>query len=236
MALYAISDTHLSFSSQKSMTVFGGRWLDYENKLKTNWLETVGTEDWVVIPGDISWGMSLEESLEDFRFLAALPGRKIIGKGNHDYWWSTLKKLNSFAAERGLGGIYFLHNNAYLCGDLVVCGTRGWFVEEGALGPPEDYKVLLREAGRLRASIAEAKKIQTANPGSKIRLFLHYPPIYGDYFCPEIMEVLEEEGIERCYYGHIHTASAPRIVRKYKGIEFALISADYLNFKPVLVE
>ncbi len=224
MALYVIGDPHLSISTGKKMDIFGG-WEDYEQRLETNWKALVEQEDTVVVAGDISWCMDMEEGLEDFRFLDSLPGRKIILKGNHDYWWATKKKADDFFAKHSLGTLNILHNNAYECVNIAICGTRGWFfdAEDDA-----DKKIVLREAGRLRMSIAEAKKT-----GKEPVVFLHYPPITQDRKCDEIYDVLLEEGIRRCYYGHLHSYSHQTAFCGEKdGIEFYLISADYLRFIP----
>lgn len=154
MALYVIADIHLSLSTGKTMDIFGG-WVDYEQRLEKNWRRVVEEDDTVVIPGDVSWSMTLEEGLEDFKFLDSLPGRKILMKGNHDYWWSTKKKADDFFTANSLTTLNILHNNAYTCGNLAVCGTRGWFFDAEE---DSDKKIILREAGRLRTSIQEAKK------------------------------------------------------------------------------
>ncbi len=224
MALYAIGDTHLSLSTGKKMDIFGG-WEDYEIRLKANWERLVGPDDTVVIPGDISWCMTLEEGLEDFRFLDSLPGRKIILKGNHDYWWSTKKKADEFFEENSLNSLHILHNNAYTCGDIALCGTRGWFFDAEK---DNDRKIILREAGRLRMSIAAAKQT-----GKEPVVFLHYPPLSADRKCDEIYNVLVEEGIKRCFYGHLHSYSHLTAFNGVSdGILFRLISADYLGFCP----
>lgn len=228
MSLFAISDTHLSFGTDKPMDVFKG-WENYEEKLKNNWEAIVSDDDIVVIPGDITWGMSMEEALEDFKFIDRLPGQKIILKGNHDYWWSTKRKADLFFQNNGITTIQILNNNAYKAGSLALCGSRGWFFDSAKQA---DEKIIRREAGRLRASIQEAEKIG----GEKIA-FLHYPPIAGGQVCEEIMNELVEGGVTRCYYGHLH---GPSIAYSFNssmfGIEFRLISGDYLNFCPKLIE
>ena len=188
MALFAIADTHLSLNTNKSMNVFNG-WDDYVERLEQNWRALVTDEDTVVIAGDISWGMSLEQAQLDFAFLNSLPGKKLIFKGNHDYWWTTRRKMDRFFEENGFHTLRIVHNDAVAVGDYAVCGTRGWFfdAEEDA-----DKLVLLREAGRLRASIKAAKET-----GLTPVVFLHYPPRYADQVCDEILSVLYEEGIER---------------------------------------
>ncbi len=227
MALYVIADTHLSVSGEKSMEVFAG-WQDYMLRLAENWKKIITSADTVVIAGDVSWGMTLKQALEDFHLLNQLPGTKLLLKGNHDYWWETKTKLDRFLAEQGLSTLRILFNDACRVGDIAVCGTRGWFYDSGE---PADRKVLLREAGRLRLSIQAAKKL-----GGEPVVFLHYPPLSKVQRCPELLEVLRQEGVRRCYYGHLHAQSAYHaLTGPCEGIRFQLISADFLSFCPVLV-
>ena len=227
MSVFAIADLHLSFSADKPMNIFGG-WHDYTVRLETAWRKLVKDGDFVVLPGDISWAMSLEEAKADFTFIHALPGTKFIMKGNHDYWWNTAKKMNDSMSENGFSSIRIIHNNAEIADNFAICGTRGWFYD---LTDSADKKVLNREVGRLRMSIEAAKKT-----GAEPVVFLHYPPLYGEYRCDEIMDVLIEYGIKRCYYGHLHAQSHKKAVTGLQeGIEFRLISADYLKFIPELV-
>lgn len=228
MSLFAIADTHLSLGTDKPMDIFKG-WSGYVDKLKENWESAVTDSDTVVIAGDISWGMSLEGALEDFSFIDSLPGQKIILKGNHDYWWTTMKKMDTFLSQHDIKTIRFLHNNTITVGNIAVCGSRGWFfdAEESA-----DNKVLLREAGRLRTSINLAKET-----GLEPVVFLHYPPITQNMVCEEIYNVLLETGVKRCYYGHLHGPSMTRSINSVRdGIEFALISCDFLAFAPKMVQ
>ncbi len=229
MALFAIGDTHLSLGTDKPMTVFAG-WDNYVERLEENWRRLVSEKDTVVIAGDISWGMSLEQAKPDFVFLHSLPGRKLLFKGNHDYWWTTRRKMDTFFEENGLTSLRIVHNDAVVVdGNLAVCGSRGWFNEDGE---EADHTVLLREAGRLRASITAAKQT-----GLEPVVFLHYPPIFGGQRCEEILQVLAEESITRCYYGHVHSAG---IRMAFNGTENAteyhLISADALGFCPNLIQ
>ena len=227
MSLFAIGDTHLSFGTDKPMDVFHG-WDNFEKKLQKNWQAVVGDDDTVVIPGDITWGMTLEEALEDFKFIDALPGKKIILKGNHDYWWSTKKKADTFFEKNGINSISILNNNAYRVGDYALCGSRGWFFDSGKQA---DKKVLLREASRLRTSIECAAELS----GERIA-FLHYPPIAGGQVCEEICNELIKGGVTRCYYGHLHGQSASFAFNSEMfGIQFRLVSADFLEFCPKLV-
>lgn len=228
MSIYAIGDTHLSFSTDKPMDIFGG-WTDYVYRIEKNWRTVVKDEDTVVIPGDISWAMSLEGAEEDFRFLHCLPGRKIILKGNHDYWWTTKKKMDTFLQEKGFDSIEILHNNAFRVGDFTVCGSRGWFYDAQT---GLDKKVIAREAARIDRSIEEGKKL-----GGELIVFLHYPPLSQEQKCDEIMEVLIKHGIKRCFYGHLHGSSCLYAVQnEVDGIEFSLVSADFLQFCPRIIE
>lgn len=228
MSLFVLGDLHLSLGEDKPMDVFAG-WSDYVGRLEENWKKLVTDEDTVVIAGDISWAMKLEETLTDFRFINGLPGKKLFLKGNHDYWWSTKRKMDAFLEENGLDTISILFNNAYRVGEYAVCGTRGWFLENDT---PEDVKVLNREVGRLKMSIEEALKL-----GGEPVVFLHYPPYYRGVECPEIMDVLSEYGIKKCYYGHIHGKKNFRLAFEgiYKDVSFHLISCDRVSFMPVLV-
>ncbi len=226
MSLYAIADLHLSLGAKKPMDIFDG-WQDYMARLEANWRACVRPEDTVVIPGDISWGMTFEEARPDFAFLEALPGTKVLMKGNHDYWWSTMAKMRAFFAEQGFSTLHFVHNSAFAAEGRCVCGTRGWFCDSKG-----DKKVLLREAGRLDTSLREAEK-----QGLPPLVFLHYPPIYQDFSCTEITAVLAAHGVVRCYYGHLHGRACRYAVEgEHGGVDYRLISADHLRFKPLLIE
>ena len=223
MALYAIGDTHLSFGSNKPMDVFGSGWTGYVERLRQGF-EIVAPEDTVVLCGDLSWGMSLEEAREDFAFLNALPGKKLILKGNHDYWWTTAAKMERFFRENGFDSLAILHNNCRLYGDTALCGTRGWFYEEDR--GEHSAKIFNRELLRLEASLKAA--------GEREKLcFLHYPPVYQGYRCREIMDLLERYGVKRCCYGHLHGGSHRLAVSGPLGnVAYQLVSADYLGFRP----
>ncbi len=224
MALYAIGDTHLSLSVQKPMEVFGGAWTGYVDKLKKGF-GGLTEEDTVVLCGDLSWGMGLEESKADFAFLDALPGgRKLLLKGNHDYWWNTASKMERFFTENGFSTLKILHNNCYLYGDIALCGTRGWFYEETG-----SQKIFQRELIRLEASLKAA--------GEREKLcFLHYPPVYQGYTCPEIMKLLERYGVKRCFYGHLHGGSHRLAIEGARnGVDYRLVAADFVDFIPVKV-
>ncbi len=227
MSLFAIADTHLSFSCDKPMDIFRG-WQNFEQRLQKNWNAVVGEDDFVVIPGDISWGMNMDETLEDFRFLDSLNGTKIIMKGNHDYWWSTKSKTEKFFAENGIKSVKMLFNNAYRVGDYAVCGTRGWFFD---CEKDEEQKVLLREAGRLKMSLDEAEKL-----GGEPIIFLHYPPVSLTQTCSEIYDLVVNSPAKRCFYGHLHGPSVNWAFRGERdGVNFDLVSADFLEFCPKLL-
>lgn len=226
MALFAIADLHLSIGENKKMDKFSG-WEQYEQRIHDNWQAIVKPEDTVVIAGDISWAMKLSDTLPDFTFLHELPGRKLLMKGNHDYWWTTKKKMDDWLAANGLDDMSILFNNAFPYGDYAICGTRGWSYD----CPADEQTVLLREVGRLEASIEAGLAL-----GREPLVFLHYPPIYGDYVCEEIMEVLRRYEIRRCWYGHLHgMAGRKAFIGDADGIGMKLIAADYVKFVPQLI-
>lgn len=228
MALYTIADPHLSLSVDKPMDIFGG-WEDYHSRLAENWRNTVKDTDVVVLPGDISWAMSLEEALKDFQYLNSLPGQKYLLKGNHDYWWTTVTKLEKFFSEHGLTTLNIIHNNAAPFGDYAICGTRGWLIEGN---DSNDDKIVAREAQRLEVSIQAALTM-----GKTPLVFLHYPVLFGDGLSGKLIDVLLRYDVKECYYGHLH-GNACRIAMQgnYLGIDFKLVSADYLKFTPLLIK
>lgn len=224
MALFTLGDPHLSLGVNKPMDVFGGAWAGYVDKLAAGFRQ-VGPEDTVVLCGDISWGMSLEQAKPDFAFLDALPGkRKILLKGNHDYWWTTAAKMTRYFAENGFGTLKLLHNNCCFYGETALCGTRGWFYEEDREG--HNAKVFRREILRLETSLKAA--------GDHTKLcFLHYPPLYEGYTCPEILQLLEKYQVSACYYGHLHGGSHRLAIEGMRGgVDYHLVAADYLGFTP----
>lgn len=217
MAIYAIADLHLSFQVKKPMDVFGKDWIDYETKLKENWNNTVNNDDTVIIAGDISWATYLDQGLEDFKFIDSLNGHKIIVKGNHDYWWETITKMNNFLIKHDIKNIRFLHNNSFEVGDYIICGTKGYEMDE------KDEKIKNRETERLKNSLRSMK-----DKTKKLITVFHYPP-----FCNEVfMEILSEFNQERIIYGHIHGKNQNDYINK--GI-FSLVAVDYLNFMPLLI-
>lgn len=228
MSLFAIADTHLSLGTDKPMDVFGG-WADYVSRLEKNWNSVVNDNDYVVIAGDVSWAMNFDELKQDFDFINKLNGKKIILKGNHDFWWNTKKKIDKFIEENDFSFLQIIHNSAVKVGEFVVCGSRGWLFDSES---QQDLKVFNREMIRLKMSIDQAKQLQ----GEPI-VFLHYPPISSSECCYEILSLLKEEKISRCFYGHLHGLAAKMAINKnIDGIKFSLISADFLEFCPILIE
>ena len=227
MALYAIGDLHLCLGAEKPMDIFGGAWVDYMQKLKTG-MSVISPNDTTVLLGDLSWALGLDQAKEDFAWINEIPGRKIILKCNHDYWWSTAAKFRKFCDENEFSDMMILHNNHYEYEDVAICGTRGWFFEEDRSGV-HDEKVFKRELLRLEESLKSAGEKQ------KI-VFLHYPPRYKGYTCDEILEILARYDVRKCYYGHLHGASHGLAMEGlWDGIEYKLLSADRLNFQPACI-
>ncbi len=236
MALYVIGDLHLSLGVDKPMDVFGGAWIGYQEKIKES-LSALTTDDTLVLAGDTSWGMSLEQTAADFSFLESFPFRKILIKGNHDYWWTTAAKMQSFFDAQGYIRFEILHNNALAYNNIMLVGTRGWFLEEDRKGG-HNQKVFQRECMRLEASLREAAKriVDPPEEGEWAIAFLHYPPLYEGYRCDEIIEILKKYRVKRCYFGHLHGAVCARAIEGlYDGIDYRLVSADHLRFQPVRV-
>ena len=232
MALYALADLHLACAVDKPMDVFGGRWQDYMEKIQKRWQAVVSAEDTIVIGGDVSWGIDFREAKADFALLNRLPGHKIILKGNHDLWWDTMSKMRRFLDENGFQHIDFLHNNCYGYGDIGLCGTRGWFYEED-FKQQHNEKVFRRELLRLEASL---KAADAAGYREKY-CFLHYPPIYANFRCGEILALMQQYGVTRCIYGHLHSDSLRWAVEGMQdGIAFTLVSGDHVDFSPVLLK
>lgn len=227
MSLYAIADLHLSLSSGKPMNIFPG-WDNHVERLEKNWQTTVSPDDTVVVPGDISWAINFEEAKADFDFINRLNGHKVIMKGNHDYWWNSMAKMNRFLEENGFDTITIVHNNYYPYGEYGICGTRGWIKDTEE---PADAKVLAREAGRLEASIKAALA-----DGKKPIVFLHYPPIFANDYNREILDVLFRYDIKTCYYGHLHgNAHRYAVCGEVDGINYQLIAGDFVQFCPKFI-
>lgn len=227
MSIYAISDLHLSFGTDKPMNVFGDNWENHSDKIKENWLKTVKDEDTVILPGDLSWGMTFEEAKLDFKYLNDLPGRKILLKGNHDYWWGTTNKINLFLKENGFKNIDILYNNSYLIENKIICGTRGWTISDNS---EDDEKILKREILRLEMSLKDG--IKKYGEDKEIIVCMHYPPtneIFKDN--SEFMKIMKKYNVKKCIYGHLHGEAHKEAVQgNIGGILVQLVSCDYTNF------
>ncbi|MBE7035216.1 MAG: serine/threonine protein phosphatase [Ruminococcaceae bacterium] len=225
MAIYAISDLHLGLSCDKPMDIFGARWENYLETLQENWCKTIGPEDVVLLPGDLSWATYIDDAEADFQFLHSLPGKKLISKGNHDYWWETLNKLNNWLSAHGFEDIEFLHNTVRVIGNVAVCAAKG-YPDTGQ--SDEDKKLYNREVSRLQLSLDMAKK----SGAETIFVMLHYPPSSQSDF----VRLMEEYKVSRCLYGHLHGRHhAMATIGEHNGILYHLVSADYLHFKPLLI-
>ena len=229
MSIYVIGDLHLSFAVNKPMDIFGMNWENHAEKIKENWISKVKEEDTVILPGDFSWATYLEETYKDFEFLNSLPGKKILSKGNHDYWWTTVTSMKRFLKENNFENIDFLYNNAFLIENKIITGTRGWL---NTWKSQDNYKILKRENERLKISIN--KGISEFGKNKEIITFIHYPPFYKEITIPEEIDfskTLKSYNIEKCYYAHLHGESHKDAIEgNVNGIEYKLISSDYLNF------
>lgn len=226
MAIYTIADLHLSFSTNKPMDIFGTNWQNYEQKIKEDWLLKVKPEDLVILPGDFSWAMYLEETQKDFEYINNLPGKKILLKGNHDYWWTTVTSMRKYLKEKKFENIDFLYNNSYEYENKIIVGTRGWILSE----EQEDIKITKRETARLELSIKDG--ISKYGENKEIIVFMHYPPLTKNYMNTEYMNLMKKYGVKRCFYGHLHANSILDAVEgNIEGIEYKLVSSDGLDFK-----
>ena len=236
MAIYTIGDLHLSFHENKPMDIFGENWKGHEEKIKQDWINKVKETDLVVIPGDFSWSTYLKDTYEDFKYLNSLPGKKLLLKGNHDYWWTTLKSMRNFLKEKSFENIDFIFNNAYEFENYIIAGTRGWSQTE-----EENEKFLNRETQRLEMSLKQAKeiqekKLQEENIEKEIIVFMHYPPITNTQVEKKeetsFIKIMKKYNIKKCYYGHLHgTAIKEAVEQEYQEINLKLVSADKLDFK-----
>lgn len=229
MSIYVIADLHLSFEKEKPMSIFGDNWENHANKIKNNWKNKVTNNDYVILPGDFSWAMHLKETYKDFQYLNELPGKKILLKGNHDYWWTTLKNMREFVKENNFENIDFLYNNSYLVEDKIIVGTRGWNI----LDTDNSKKMIKRECNRLELSLKDG--IEKYGNQREIIAFMHYPPVTQSLLSnnggSEFIDLMKKYNIKRCYYGHLHgQAHKDAIEGNVEGIELKLISADYLDF------
>jgi uncharacterized protein len=227
MGLYAISDLHLALSGDKPMDVFGEHWYKHHEKIKENWLEKISDEDTILIAGDISWSMKMEEGLKDLDWIHELPGRKIFVRGNHDYWWQSISKLNNLYEDMN-----FIQNNYFTYEDYALCGTRGWTCPGGEHFTEHDEKIYSRELIRLKLSLDLAVK----NGYKKFMVMIHYPPTNERFEETEFIKIFKEYGVEKVFYGHLHGYSLKRVmVGEVEGIEYILTSADYINFDPIKI-
>lgn len=226
MSIYIIGDLHLSFSTDKPMDIFG--WGNHAEKIKENWIQKVKAEDTVILPGDFSWATYLEDTYKDFSFLNSLPGNKILLKGNHDYWWTTVTSMKKYLKENNFDNINFLYNNSFLIENKIIVGTRGWL---NSWKSQENYKILKRENDRLKLSIEHG--IKNFGQDKEIIAFIHYPPFYKEQVPEEIdfIKTLNKYNITTCYYAHLHGDSHIEAVEgNVNGITFKLVSSDYLKF------
>lgn len=243
MAIFTIADLHLSKNQKtdKSMEKFGPHWVDYMDRLEKNWRAVVSEEDYVICPGDISWAMTLEEAKEDLAFLHALPGKKLIGKGNHDFWWSTNTKLTRFFAESGFDSLQVLHNNAYLLPEAVICGARGWFLDrsmQNTVAETDFDKISAREVGRMEISLslaAELRERHERETGTRLPLlaFLHFPPVWAEFSCEPLLSLMRAYDVQICAFGHVHNLSVlPAALSAAAPPQMLFCAADYLQFLP----
>ncbi len=229
MSIYIIGDLHLSFSVDKPMDIFGNNWENHVEKIKENWIKKVAPEDTVILPGDFSWATYLEDTYKDFEFLNSLPGKKIMSKGNHDYWWTTVTSMRKYLKENNFENIDFLYNNSYLVEDMIIVGTRGWVNNWKS---DDNRKILKRENDRLVLSIEDG--ITKYGTEKEIIAFIHYPPFYKEPIVPEeidFIKILEKYNIKKCYYAHLHAEAHKEAIEGIvNGIDFKLVSSDYLKF------
>jgi len=225
LKIYGISDLHLSFQSDKPMDVFYG-WDNHVERIKANWTRLVEEDDIVVLPGDFSWALKLNDTKKDFQFLDSLPGKKLIIKGNHDLWWSTSKKIYEFWKQNNINTVDIVFNSMYKVGNFAICGSRGWFSEKES-----EQLIVKREAARLKTSLTKASQ-ENLIP----LVFLHYPVVYAEQAMEPILEVLKEFNIKKVYHGHIHGGGINHYVREYDGISFKLLSCDCCDFTPYFIQ
>lgn len=231
MSIYAIGDLHLSFANPKPMNIFGNNWNNHEEKIKLDWISKVKEEDTVVLPGDFSWAMNLKDTKKDFEYINNLPGRKIMSKGNHEYWWTTVTNIKKFLKENNFSNIDFLYNNSIEVEDKLICGTRGWNLN---LESETSNKIITREEIRLENSIQDAIN---KNLDKEIIVFMHYPPNIKQNLNTGFFKILKKYNIKRCYYAHLHGNSIKEALNGvYDGIEFKLVSADGLDFKLLKID
>jgi predicted phosphohydrolase len=227
MSLFAISDLHLALSGDKPMDVFGDQWYKHDEKIKNNWLELISEKDTVLIGGDISWSMRMEEGIQELQWIQKLPGRKIIIKGNHDYWWGSINKLNGLFEDMS-----FIQNNFFSYEDYAICGTRGWICPGSDKFTVQDEKIYKRELNRLRLSLEAARK----EGFIKLICMIHYPPTNEKFEDSGFIDIFKEYKVEKVIYGHLHGHSLYRVLKgERENIEYFITSSDYLNFRPIKI-
>lgn len=234
MSIYAIADLHLSFCPDihKPMDIYGPRWHDHAERIRKNWCDVITDEDTVILPGDISWGLKLDEARYDLDWVAKLPGRKVIFKGNHDLWWNGITKLNKMYES-----VTFMQNDCYVAEDIFICGTRGWITPDNDEFGEDDDKIYKREMMRLRASLDKAKAMGCTD-GSSILGVLHYPPVSKLTSFSGFQEIFGEYGVKHVIYGHVHGEDGIRnaIEGVHHGIDYSLVSADRLYCRPICIK
>jgi predicted phosphohydrolase len=229
MRVFALADPHLSSVSDKPMDVFGTQWEGHPEALFKGWREVVADEDLVLVPGDISWALRLEEAMPDLKALASLPGKKVLLRGNHDYWWPSISKLRRALPE----GMYALQNDALKFGNIIVAGTRGWVCPGSSEFTEQDAKIYARELGRLELSLAAARKL--AREGDKLVVMLHYPPTNLRLEPSGFTQRLLEAKPDALIFGHLHGDDGKRVIRELGDIAVHFVAADALGFKPKLI-
>ena len=237
MAIYALADLHLSLSNpDKSMEVFGSSWGDYISRVSDNWKKTVTASDTVLIAGDISWATYVDKAEEDFRFISELPGRKLLSRGNHDYWWTTMKKMEEFFAQKGFNDLEFVRTNVVEADGCLISGTRGWMIEtKESLEGSDNRKIYEREKLRINMCIDELKKADPERAKKHI-MMIHYPPVTSRMDFTEFADMMAEGGIDICVYGHLHgTAHKKAYEGEINGCKFICTSADFVGFTPVKI-
>lgn len=237
MRIFALADLHLSFAVDKPMAVFGQRWANHEEQIQDNWRRLVESDDLVLVPGDISWAVTLTEAIPDLRFIDQLPGQKLLLKGNHDYWWQSISQITRLCRDEGLTSLDFLQNDARILPDgAAICGTRGWLLPADAdYSPDQDDKILRRELLRLEMSLTAANKIKERN--CPLLVMMHYPPLGENREQTAFTQLLEKYGVTDCVFGHIHhTRSRLRLDgTEIRGIRYTLVAGDQIGFAPKLI-
>jgi predicted phosphohydrolase len=227
MKVFVLSDPHLGFAVNKPMDIFGDRWKDHPAKIRANWENEVSQEDVVLVPGDISWGMNFIEAKPDLDFIEALPGRKYICRGNHDYWWTSQKQVSEFTGP----SITVLQRSAVRVGSFILAGSRGWSTPLwDGYKPADDDRIYERELGRMQIALEMARRMR--EPGQKLVYMMHYPPVV-DGRASQFAEYLADYGVSLCVYGHLHGSWPKEVNMDYRDVRFLIASADYLFFKPL---